>query len=528
MPEREDENVPDQAKADTVITSARLWDGRHLDAEAIAIRDGRILATGTDRDIGALVGESTRSIDAGGRRLIPGLIDSHLHLVRGGRTWADEVRWDDATSLEEALELLAAKAADLGAGRWVGVMGGWHPHQFEEGRAPTKADLDRACPDNPAFVQRAYAESFANSRAVAEMGWDPGSDGHVVAPPEMAALRAKLAVEDVDHAATGTRLLLRELNRLGLTGAIDASGFGVTAASYDAFQRVFDEGGAGFRARFLLGAATPGAEMDDIRRWVSSATLGTPDGMLGNLGAGEVLDYAAHDLEGLEPKDITARTAALAEASAFLAEHGWTVHLHSILDTSLTILLDAWESIDADIAALRFCICHADQIGPENLRRVADLGVGITIQNGMSMRGIDCLPTWGEETVTAAPPVRSMLDLGIPVAAGTDGTVACTYDPWRCISWLVTGRSVDGAPPRREEQRLTRDEALTLYTSAGAWCSFEEDTRGNLRVGSYADLALLDGDPLTVGEEHLSGIQSVLTVVDGSIVHSDLPGVETR
>ena len=338
----------------------------------------------------------------------------------------------------------------------------------------------------------------------------------------LSAVGISLAVTDVDHAATGTRLLLRELNRLGLTGAIDTSGFGVTAASYDAFQQVFAAGDGGFRARFLLGAATPGNEMAEIRRWVDDVTLGTPDGMLGYLGAGEVLDYAAHDLEGLEPKDIAGRFDALAEVSSFLAESGWTVHLHSILDTSLTVLLDAWESVDADLAALRFCICHADQIGPENLRRVADLGVGITIQNGMSMRGRDCWPTWGEAGVTKAPPVRSMLDLGIPVAAGTDGTVACTYDPWRCISWLVTGRSIDGAPPRREEERLTRDEALSLYTSAGAWCSFEEDTRGTLRHGAYADLALLDADPLTVGEDSLSSIQSVLTVVDGSIVHSTL------
>ena len=187
------------------------------------------------------------------------------------------------------------------------------------------------------------------------------------------------------------------------------------------------------------------------------------------------------------------------------------------------MLLEAWGSLGAEtLRRLRFTICHADQIGPENLRRVRDLGIGITIQNGMSMRGIDCEPTWGIETVTQAPPVRSMLDLGIPVAAGSDGTVACAYNPWRGVAWLVTGQSVDGAPPRVESERLTRDEALTLYTNAGAWFSFEEETRGTLREGAHADFALLSEDPLTVAEDSLAGITSVLTVVGGETAHSSL------
>ena len=510
---------------DLIITSALLWDGAPLDAEALAIADGRILARGSNRDIHQLSSGETAVIDVEGRRIIPGLIDSHLHLVRAGRTWGDEVRWDDVGTLEEALGLLSAKTVELGPGRWVGVMGGWHPQQFEEKRAPTIGDLDRAAPDNPVFVQRAYAESFTNQRGMDEMGWDRqrAREGCVTAPADMAALRARLGVSDVGVAMTGTTKLLRELNRLGLTGAIDASGFGVTAETYDAFLGLFAGGERGFRARFLRGAARPGHEAEDIETWVSTVSLSTDDDLIRNLGAGEVLDYAAHDLEGLAPKDIAGRVDELREISSFLASRGWPVHLHSILDSSIGTLLDAWESVDtADISDLRFTICHADQISPENLRRVRDLGVGITIQNGMSMRGLDCAPTWGEELVTKSPPVRSMLDLGIPVAAGTDGTVACAYNPWRCIAWLVTGESIDGAPPRVEEQRLTRDEALLLYTSAGAWFSFEEETRGNLRPGSLADLAVLSDDPMTVSADSLSAIESVLTMVGGEVVHSTI------
>lgn len=513
--------MPDQA--DLIITSARIWDGTRSEDDAIAVADGSVIARGSNQEVMELAAEGTRVIDVEGRRLIPGLIDSHLHLVRAGRTWNEEVRWDDLDTFDEALSALRDKAKQLGSGRWVGVMGGWHPNQFGLSKAPTRDDLDRVVPDNPVFVQRAYAETTINSAAMAEMGWDSeqAPEGRITSPPDMAALRAKLAVADVHEAMLGTRSLLRELNVLGLTGAIDASGFGIAADSYDAFLRLFAEGERGFRTRFLVGAASPGAEMSDIKRWVDSVSLDSDDDFVRHLGAGEVLDYAAHDMEGLAPKDITARVDALREVSAHLARHRWPVHLHSILDTSIAILLDAWETIDdVDLSELRWAVCHADQIGTKNLKRVRDLGVGITIQNGMSMRGIDCAATWSPDVLSQSPPIKTMLDLGIPVAAGTDGTVACVYNPWRCISWMVTGESIDGSPPRVESERLTVDEALRLYTSGGAWFSFEEDTRGTLREGAHADLAVLSADPLTVPESDLASITSALTVVGGEVVHT--------
>jgi predicted amidohydrolase YtcJ len=510
--------------AELLITSARLWDGTPLNAEAVAVGEGRILATGSNRELTELAGSGTEIIDVGGRRVIPGLIDSHLHLVRAGRTWDKEVRWDDLDTLDDGLSSLRDMAEKLGPGRWVGVMGGWHPNQFAERRTPTLDDLDATLPHNPVFVQRAYAEAFVNSRAISEMGWaeSDAPEGRVTAPAAMAALRSRLSVTDLDESMTGTQSLLRELNRLGLAGAIDASGFGITADSYDAFLKLFADGERGFRARFLLGAATPGSELSDIERWVSTRSPDSGDGFVRYLGAGEVLDYAAHDMEGLAPKDITDRADALRETSEYLARYGWPVHLHSILDTSIGIVLDAWEKIDFDLSNLRWAICHADQIGPENLKRVQDLGVGVTVQNGMSMRGIDCAPTWSTELVTQAPPLRSMLDLGIPVAAGTDGTVACAYNPWRCIAWMVTGESIDGAPPRVESERLNRDDALRLYTSAGAWFSFEEDSRGNLQPGSHADLAVLSADPLSVAEGEIGDIEAAMTIVGGAVVHSKI------
>jgi hypothetical protein len=226
-------------------------------------------------------------------------------------------------------------------------------------------------------------------------------------------------------------------------------------------------------------------------------------------------------MEGLDRRDISEEKGRLTEVSKKLVDAGWPLHIHAILDRSVGTILDAWEEtggLDA-LADLRFTITHADQVGEDNLQRVREMGVGLTIQNGMAFRGHDSVAGWGEERVRTSPPLRTMLDLGIPVGAGTDGTVVSSYNPWTCVWWMVSGESRDGSEARVEEQRLTRDEALRLYTKGSAWFSFEEDTRGNLRAGSDADLIVLSDDPLAVPEHQIRHIESVLTVVGGRIAH---------
>lgn len=509
--------------ADLILSSARLWDGSALDAEAIAIADGRILATGSNREVAALAGEETQTMDVTGRRVIPGMIDSHIHMVRAGRTWTEEVRWDGVASLEEGLELISQRAGDIDTDRWVAVVGGWHPHQFVEDRAPTRHDLDRVAPDHPAFLQRNYVEAVANSRALEEMEWRTDGDGHVTNPAAMAALRSRLDVGDHETQIAGTRDLLRELNRLGLTGAIDAAGFAMTAAAYGPYLELWQRGERGFRTRLLVGAAAAGSELEEIRAWDEHISPEFGDDYLRYLGMGEVLLYAVHDMEGLAPKDISGQVGPLADLSRILLEHGRTIHHHAILDSSIRRVLDAWEQAAgaARLAELRLAICHADQAGEETLRRVRDLGLGLTIQAGMAFRGVDSAPTWSGDQLAHSPRLRTMLEMGIPVGAGSDGTVAASYNPWRCIAWMVTGETVDGSPRRSQEQLLTIDEALRLYTSGSAWFSFEEDTRGNLRPGSHADLAVLSKDPLTVADHELAAIESTLTIVGGQVVHQD-------
>lgn len=315
--------------------------------------------------------------------------------------------------------------------------------------------------------------------------------------------------------------MLRELNRLGLTGAIDAGGFGMSPESYEAFAALRRRGESGFRTRLLVGPGSPGAEAEQLNRWMASIGPGLGDVYLRYLGAGEVLLFAAHDMEGVDDRDVSGQTEALAAVSQRMAEEGWPVHIHAILDRSVGTVLDAWERVaeEADLGALRWAITHAEQVSTRNLERIAALGIGLTIQNGMAFRGRDSIPSWGEQRVAASPPLRTILELGIPLAAGTDGTAASSYNPWTCLWWLTTGRSLDGSPPRIPQHRLTRDEALRLYTAGSAWCSFEEEYRGNLRPGSYADVAVLSSDFFGVPEEQIPAIESALTIVGGAIVH---------
>lgn len=522
--------------ADLVVLSGKLWSGRELkDQEAVAVGGGRILATGSNAEVRRLCSPQTRVIDAGGRRVMPGLIDSHIHMVRAGIRWSEDVRWEGVGSLRQGLAAITAAASDRDPRHWIAVLGGWNPHQFAESRSPSRRDLDEAAPEHPVFVQRNYIEAFLNTRALEETEWI-GSDGpewvelddtrrptgRVFGSAALQALRQRLAVPDLEARVEGTRAMLRELNRLGLTGCIDAGGFGMTPDSYLPYRELWRRGERRFRARLLVGPSRPGGEAEELAHWMRLVEPGSEDGYLRYLGAGEVLLYAAHDMEGLDGRDISGVTNQLTELSRVLVDNRWPAHIHAILDRSVGSILDAWEQAGkaSDLAKLRYTITHADQVGSDNLTRIRDMGLGITIQNGMAYRGADSLSTWGEERVVRTPQLRTMMDMGIPMGAGTDATVVSSYNPWGCIWWMVSGRAIDASPPRAEDQRLTRDEALRLYTSGSAWFSFEEEVRGNLREGSHADLVILSNDPLTVPEDEIPTIEAELTIIGGEVVYS--------
>jgi predicted amidohydrolase YtcJ len=553
--------------AGLVLTGGRVWAGRDAPApgtdspatagpqpdgpSAVAIAGGRVLATGTDDQMRALAGPQARVIDVAGRRIVPGLIDSHMHAIRAGVTYLDELDWTEVYSVAAALATVRAAAAARPAGTWITALGGWHPSQFSERRMPGRAELDAAAPGHPVFIHPLYGhEDFGvlNAAALAGLGWaaGPGPEGGTLhrAPDgtpdgRLSGLAAYLHVTQAAlqpgpaRAQESTRAFFTRLAELGLTGVVDAGGLGMRPARYRPVQAVWAAGDLPIRVRMNLGAVSAGAEPAEIAAWQEFLAPGFGDDLLAVLGLGEVLHLGCHDWEGMVPFDIG--PAAYADLVGMLrgaAAGGWPVTVHAILDSSVSRILDAMDEVAAaaPVRALRWSLCHAECISGRNLERVRRLGLGLAVQSRLGHKAGVCAQRWGEEAVRNGPPLGDIAALGIPFGAGTDSTRDASYNPWRALWWFVTGRSQDGGPRRDPAHRLSRAAALDAYTRGSAWFSFEDGRRGTLRPGADADLAVLSADYFTVGEEGIPFITSDLTVVAGRTVHASpaFPGVQAQ
>lgn len=518
-----------------LIAGGPIWTGRRT-VEALAVADGKVVAVGSRDEARAALREPVAQIDLQGRRAIPGLIDSHVHVLRAGLTWNHTVRWDDVTSLSDGLERIREAAAPAG-GSWIRVLGGWHPGRLSEGRGPTRGDLDAAAGDRPAYVQLLYEEGVLNSAGLGQLlaeGDVPGVErdhrgeptGRITGPAAFGRVLSMFETPGRADQAASTTTLMEDLASLGVTGAIDPGGFGITPESYTTIFDLWRGSLLPMRIRLYLVPSTRGREMAEIRDWVRYVQPGFGDDMLRYVGMGEIVSFGCHDMEGVRPFRVSpGARAELLEISDLLAAHGWPVHLHAIFDSTIEAVLDVWEEVDHrhSLPGRRFSLAHAEQISSRSLERVRRLGVGLAIQNRLMYRAADSAALWGEETAAGAPPLRDILDMGIPLGAGTDATVVTPHNPWLSMWWLVTGRSFDGAPPRVDRHRLSIEEALTAYTRGSAWFSFEEAHRGHLEPGALADLAVLDADPFTIDPALLGGIRSELTLLGGRPVHAASP-----
>jgi predicted amidohydrolase YtcJ len=513
--------------------------------EALALRGDRVLAGGSSRELMARRGPATRTIDLAGRTLIPGLNDSHTHPIRGGLNYNLELRWEGLGSLGEALERLRIQARRTPPPQWVRVVGGWTEFQFAEGRMPTLDELNAAAPETPVFVLHLYDRALLNRAALRALGWQedaPGFDrglvqrdakgrptGLLIAQPSALILYSTLARGpklSPDDQANSSRQFFRELNRLGVTSALDAGGGGQRYPDdYAVVKDLARRGLLTVRLGCDLFAQTPGEELADYRRWTELTHPGDGDDWLRTVGAGENLTWAAADFENfLEPRPELAETleAQLEPIVRLLAEKRWPFRIHATYDESIARFLAVFERVDAAVplGGLHWFVDHAETISDANIERVRALGGGIAIQHRMAFQGEAFVGRYGEPAAERTPPIRRMLELGVPVGAGTDATRVASYDPWICLHWLVTGRSLGGMQLYPETNRLSREEALRLWTRGSAWFSSEEDRKGALVPGQLADLAVLSKDYFSVPDDEIRGIESLLTIVGGRVVHA--------
>ncbi len=511
---------------------------------AVAIADGRFLAVGSDKEAMAFKGSGTRLIDAGGRTVIPGLNDSHIHVIRGGLNFNMELRWDGVPSLASALSMLREQARRTPPPQWVRVIGGWTEFQFAERRMPTLEEINRVAPDTPVFVLHLYDRAIVNRAALRAMGYDketpdpPGGEiqrdregnptGLLIARPNAMLLYASLArgpkLSRGDQ-LNSTRHFMRELNRLGLTSAIDAGGgFQNYPEDYQVIDELARKGELTLRIAYNLFTQHPKGEVEDFSTWIGMTSPGKGDDYYRMNGAGEMLVFSAADFEDfLEPRPdlLPVMEEELFRVIRLLVEHRWPFRLHATYDESISRFLDIFEKVNREVpfGGLRWFFDHAETITPRNLERVKALAGGIAIQDRMAFQGEYFLDRYGKAAAGHSPPITRMLEMGIPVGAGTDATRVSSYNPWISLYWLVSGRTVGGTPLYPAANRLDRTEALRLYTRGSAWFSQEEEKKGSIEVGKLADLAVLSADYFTVPEEEIKGTESVLTVLGGKVVY---------
>ncbi|KAF1723219.1 amidohydrolase [Pseudoxanthomonas wuyuanensis] len=534
--------------ADLIVRNARVTTlhPELASASALAIADGSIVAVGSDAEVMAYATRASQVIDAQGRRLIPGLNDSHTHLIRGGLNYNMELRWDGVRSLADAMAMLKQQVARTPAPQWVRVVGGFSQHQFVEKRLPTLDEINAITPDTPVFLLHLYDRALLNRAALRAVGYSKDSPdppggrierdkagnptGLLLAKPNALILYATLAMGPKlppEYQINSTRHFMRELNRLGITSVIDAGGgFQNYPEDYEIIHKLHADGELTVRIAYNLFTQNKGGEVADFQRWTQLLRPRQGDDMLRHNGAGEMLVFSAADFEDFrEPRpDLPdGMEGELADVVRLLVQNRWPFRIHATYDESISRVLDVYEQVDREVPfdGLHWIVDHAETISERNIDRVRALNGGIAIQHRMAFQGEFFADRYGTDMLKRTPPVRRMLAAGVAVGAGTDATRVASYNPWISLYWLVSGRTVGGMPMYGDDNRLQREEALRLWTHGSAWFSDDQDRKGRLAVGQHADFSLLSADFFSVEEKAIKDITSVLTVVGGKIVHGD-------
>lgn len=515
-------------------------------ATAVAISDGRFTAVGDDDDVMRHADSNTQVIDLNRRRVIPGLIDSHLHLIRGGLNYNLELRWDGIPSLADAMRRLKEQVARTPAPQWVRVVGGFTEMQFAEKRLPTLDEINVVAPDTPVFILHLYDRALLNRAALRACGYDrdtpnpPGGliakdsngepTGLLLAEPNALILYSALAKGPklpYEYQINSTRHFMREMNRLGVTSVIDAGGgYQNYPDDYKIIEDLHKAGELTLRIAYNLFTQKAGEEVADFSKWTKMLKPGDGDSYYRHNGAGEMLVFSAADFEDfrMPHPDLAANMENDLEAVVrILASNRWPFRLHATYNQTISHALNVFEKVNRDIPfnGIHWFFDHAETVNDVNLERIAKLGGGIAIQHRMAYQGEFFVQRYGRKAAERTPPYQRMLEMGVKVGAGTDATRVASHDPWNALYWLITGKTLGGLSLYPAADLVDRETALRLYTQANTWFSNEEGVKGQIKPGQYTDLAVLSADYFKIPENEIRNLVSVLTVVGGRIVYAD-------
>src|SRR5690349_20386960 len=529
--------------ADTVLFGGKVLtvDRDFSLREAIAIADGRVLATGTSAAMKKLASPHARMIDLGGRTVIPGLTDGHIHGIRAALTFGTETNWIGVPTLKEALAKLANAAKTQPAGSWIVVAGGWTEEQFAEKRRPTPQEIAQAAPDNPVYIQHLYDWALLSPKAMEQLNIHEDSDvapggklerdannkptGVIVAGGNaLGRIFDKMPKPNLAQQVEGSRKFFREMNSLGITGIVDGGGVSMYPANSDAVFKLWHDKQLSVRIAYHLSSPKPGSELADQQNLLQLLPQRFGDSMLHFNGPGEILIWA-----DWTDGDITADgKAKLAELLRWAASKGFSIQLHWNPDRTVHDLLDIVEAIDKDIPVreLRWTVLHLYNASEDNLKRMLALGLIWGVQDGLYFGGERLQAEVGPDKARDMPRIASALKLGLTVAAGTDAHRVSSYNPFVSLQWYLDGTTIGGVQTRGDAEAPTRRQALEMYTRNSALMANDDDKRGTLEPGKLADLAVLSSDYLTAPVQEIGRIRSLLTMVGGEVVYASGPFAE--
>ena len=525
--------------ADTILVNGKIAtvDDRFTMAQALAIKDRRVIASGSNDAVRKHAGASTKVIDLKGRTVVPGLIDNHSHWIRAAEH--DELRFDGVTTRAQAVKMLGERVAAKKPGEWVVVLGGWSEEQFtDEVRGFPLAELDTIAPNNPVVLQSIYRHSYLNSTALKMAKIDettpnpPGGTiekdaagkitGVVRGAGGVAFVAGKVPLKEREAWLDNTRKLATYLNSLGITAWGDAGGRGMGPKHYQPYQDLADRDELNVRVFWTtIRQPVNTAEVDKVLLEIPSLKPFQGNDYFDHIGWGETV-YRPLTTQLLarggntKPEDLAQMmriVRALAEKGIYLNSH---VEMVNVIDA----FLDQYEALnrEAPIRGLRWSFSHLDQITDAQLARMKKLGMNAQIHSRPLIQGVLMHRIHGE-AAWDMPPFRRVQDSGITWGLGSDATAVTTSNPFYTLSFAVTGKMIGGHHVNR--QSVTREEALIAHTRSNALILFQEGNLGSLAPGKYADLLVLDRDYFTVPVDQIKDIKPLMTMVGGRVVYPD-------
>lgn len=528
--------VQQQPAADIVLINGKVVtvDDRFSVVQALAIRDRRVIATGTSAEISKLKGPATRVIDLAGRTVIPGLIDNHAHWIRAAEH--DELRLDGVTKRALAVVLLTQRIKATPPGQWISTLGGWSEEQFtDDAKGFPLAELDKLAPGHPVVLQSIYNHTYLNTAALKAAGIDEATPnppngtiekdasgkltGVVRGAGGVAFVAAKVPHRDPEAWLANTKKLVRYLNSLGLTAWLDAGGRGIDQRHYAPYKALADKGELDIRAFYTtIRQPQNAAQVDKVLDEIKGLKPFTGNAYFDHVGWGEtafapVTTQLLRATVNTKPEDI-AQMRRIAEG---LAARGIYFNSHVEMEPSIDAFLAVYEEIAKahPIKGLRWSLSHLDQVTEAQLERMKRLGLSAQIHSRPLIQGALMHKVHGDKA-WSMPPFRRIQDSGVAWGLGSDATAVTPSNPFYTLAFAVTGEMVGGR--KVNSQSITREEALIAHTRNNARFLFLDGSVGALRKGYLADLLILDRDYLTVPAGQIKDIKPVLTMVGGKVV----------